>query len=77
MWSLFARCGLSLTLQRQSAQVRERVVANLLGAAATASKRLPVMAAMASEQLAVTEAISNRCIGCEAAMFAARRRKRL
>ena len=32
------------------APVRERVVANLFGAAATASKRLAVMAAMASER---------------------------
>ena len=41
------------------AQVRERVVANLLFAAATASKLLAVMAAMASERLAVTEAMSS------------------
>ena len=37
--------------------LRERVVPNLLGAAATASKQLGVMAAMASERLAVTEAM--------------------
>ena len=37
----------------------------------TASKRLAVMAAMKSERLDVTEAMLSKCIGCEAAMFAA------
>ena len=52
-------------------------MANLLGAAATARKRLAVMAALASERLAVTEVMSSKCTGCEAAMFAARLHKRL
>ena len=52
--------SLSLSWQRQSPQVRERVVANLLGTAATASKRLAVMAAIPSERLAVTEAMSSK-----------------
>ena len=42
------------------ALVRERVVANLLGAAATASKLLAVMAAMASERLAAADVLSSK-----------------
>ena len=38
--------------------------ANLLGAAATASKRLAVIAVMASERLAMTEVMSSKFIDC-------------
>ena len=53
-----------------------------MGAAATARKRLAVMATMASERRAagcdsVTESMSSKCIGCKAAMFSVRRRTRL
>ena len=56
--------SLTFSLQRQSAQVWERVVENLLGAAATASEQLAVITAMASKRLAVTESMLSKCCSC-------------